>query len=71
MVKDLTSSKELPFSTEAEKAVLGGIMLWLNKKNFTTQIPFGPYIIAATFIYILIGPQVIAKTEKMAMYFYI
>jgi len=27
MVKDLTSSKELPYSTEAEKAVLGGIML--------------------------------------------
>ena len=50
-------------------AVLGSITLWRNKKNFTTQIPFGPYIIVATFIYILVGPQVIAKTEKIAMYY--
>jgi leader peptidase (prepilin peptidase)/N-methyltransferase len=40
-------------------ATLGSIMLWRNKKNFTTQIPFGPYIIVATFIYMLVGPQVI------------
>ena len=50
-------------------AILGSVMLWRHKKNFTTQIPFGPYIIVATFIYMLVGPQVIAKTEKMAMSF--
>ena len=36
-------------------------MLWRNKKNFKTQLPFGPYIIAATFIYIFIGPQMIEQ----------
>jgi leader peptidase (prepilin peptidase)/N-methyltransferase len=50
-------------------AVLGSIMLWRNKKNFKTQLPFGPYIIAATFIYIFIGPQMIEQVEAMAMHY--
>ena len=50
-------------------SVLGSIILWRNKKNFKTQLPFGPYIIAATFIYILIGPQMIAQIEKIAMHY--
>jgi len=50
-------------------AILGSIMLWRNKKNFKTQLPFGPYIIAATFIYIFIGPQMIEQVEAMAMHY--
>ena len=50
-------------------AILGSIMLWRNKKNFKTQLPFGPYIIAATFIYIFIGPQMIEQVETMAMHY--
>ena len=50
-------------------SVLGSIILWRNKKDFKTQLPFGPYIIAATFIYILIGPQMIAQIEKIAMHY--
>ena len=50
-------------------SILGSIILWRNKKNYKTQLPFGPYIIAATFIYILIGPQMIAQIEKIAVHY--
>ena len=50
-------------------AILGSFILWRNKKNFKTQLPFGPYIIAATFIYIFIGPQMIEQVETISMHY--
>ena len=43
--------------------IIGSIILIRTKKNFQTQIPFGPYIIIATFLYIFLGSQFINKAE--------
>tara|TARA_B100000809_G_scaffold80011_1_gene78226 strand:+ start:471 stop:1271 length:801 start_codon:yes stop_codon:yes gene_type:complete len=50
-------------------SALGSLILWRNKKNFKTQLPFGPYIIAATIIYILVGPYLIERAEKIIVYY--
>ena len=49
--------------------ILGSIILIRTKKNFQSQLPFGPYIIIATLIYILLGLPLINYTEKMLVYY--
>ena len=48
-------------------AIIGSCLLIRGGKNFKTQLPFGPYIIGASFLYILIGPQLIKITELLLL----
>tara|TARA_B100001250_G_scaffold66907_1_gene53439 strand:- start:833 stop:1627 length:795 start_codon:yes stop_codon:yes gene_type:complete len=48
-------------------AIIGSCLLIRRGKNFKTQLPFGPYIICASILYILIGPQLIKKTELLLL----
>ena len=48
-------------------AIIGSCLLIQGGKNFKTQLPFGPYIICASILYILIGPQLIKKTELLLL----
>ena len=41
-------------------AIIGSIILINSKKNFQSQIPFGPYIITGTFIYLLFQNEFIS-----------
>ena len=51
-------------------AIIGSIILINSKKNFQSQIPFGPYIILATFLYIIFGSKIIIYIERaLANYF--
>ena len=45
-------------------AIIGSIILINSKKNFQSQIPFGPYIILATFLYIILGSTIIMYIEN-------
>ena len=44
-------------------ATIGSYLIIRGGKNFKTQLPFGPYIITASILYILIGSQLIEITE--------
>ncbi len=42
-------------------AIIGGLLLILRKKEATSYIPFGPFIVAATIILMFIGPDYIIE----------
>ena len=39
-------------------AIFGGFILFLYKKNARTELPFGPYIIIASFVYLILAKQI-------------
>ena len=39
-------------------AVVGSIIILKNKKNLNTELPFGPYIIVASFIYLIFAKNI-------------
>ena len=49
--------------------IVGSIVLIHKNKNFQSQLPFGPYIIIATLLYIFLGLPLINYTEKMLMHY--
>ena len=46
-------------------AIIGSIILIRKNKNFQSQLPFGPYIILATFLYIVLGSKIIIYIENI------
>ena len=46
-------------------AVMGSIILIRKNKNFQSELPFGPYIIIATFLYIVLGSEIIKYAENI------
>ena len=46
-------------------AIIGSIILMRKNKNFQSQLPFGPYIILATLLYIVLGPKIIMYIDNV------
>ncbi len=46
-------------------AIIGLILMVFDKKNLKSEIPFGPFLIAGTFIAMLWGPQIIQWYSRL------
>lgn len=46
-------------------AIFGLVLLGLKKKNYTSRIPFGPFLVAGTFISILFSEQILSFYVKI------
>lgn len=51
--------------------MIGSVILILKNKNFQSQLPFGPYIILATLLYILLGSKIIMYIENVLINYFL